>query len=172
MASTEPELPFDVLQSRYADDDDEDVALAQNVAAQPPAVNPAPAGANGALAADPAAGIIESDEDEDDGEDEGEVVLAEEDEDVEDEDELAEALEWADMRDGEVKSRLASPPHPHIVLAPGYRERGVGCVVLVAPAAPCCWPGARFKAAGPACTGPGPRTGSRRPAWQCRTAHC
>ncbi|PNW73992.1 hypothetical protein CHLRE_13g580900v5 [Chlamydomonas reinhardtii] len=99
MASTEPELPFDVLQSRYADDDDEDVALAQNVAAQPPAVNPAPAGANGALAADPAAGIIESDEDEDDGEDEGEVVLAEEDEDVEDEDELAEALEWADMRD-------------------------------------------------------------------------
>ncbi|KAG2443598.1 hypothetical protein HXX76_001949 [Chlamydomonas incerta] len=99
MAATEAELPFDVLQSRYADDDDDDVAPAENVAPQPPAVTPAaPAGANTlAPAADPAAGIIEYDEDEED--DEGEALPAEEDEDAENEDELAEALEWADMRD-------------------------------------------------------------------------
>ncbi|KAG2497105.1 hypothetical protein HYH03_004696 [Edaphochlamys debaryana] len=96
MAATAQELSFDVLQQRYADDDDD---------AEPTPAPPAPPPAADVVAApeDPAAAIIDPDEDEDllEDEDEGEEYgeEGEEEGDDDEEDVEADALQWADMRD-------------------------------------------------------------------------
>ncbi|GFR47397.1 hypothetical protein Agub_g9114, partial [Astrephomene gubernaculifera] len=83
------EVPFHVLEERYADDDEDECGEHGTSQAIPPP--PAKETAGAAVAAeDPAAGIIEHD-------DEDEALG--DDDDFDSDDELAEALEWADMRD-------------------------------------------------------------------------
>ncbi|GIL77701.1 hypothetical protein Vretimale_6760 [Volvox reticuliferus] len=98
MAATLPdEIPFLLLQSRYADDDDDVHATNDHQ----PDVSPPLAKSVGAqelgTAADLAAHIVDDDIDEDENDDDNDVVG--EDEEEAGSEELAEALEWADMRD-------------------------------------------------------------------------
>ncbi|GIL49848.1 hypothetical protein Vafri_6156 [Volvox africanus] len=99
MAATLPdEIPFSLLQSRYADDeDDNDASDCQQPTASPPLVNSVGAQALD-TADDPAAAIVDDDDDEDEN-NEGNYNVGEDEEEAGSEEELAEALEWADMRD-------------------------------------------------------------------------
>ncbi|GLC41017.1 hypothetical protein PLESTM_001146700 [Pleodorina starrii] len=95
------EVPFELLQERYADDDEADVPVVEQAGA-PPAAPVEPVSAQH-RDVDPAAAIIEhGDEDDDDYDDitDDEEEAGGENVEVEEEEELAEALEWADLRDG------------------------------------------------------------------------
>ncbi|EFJ52760.1 RIO kinase [Volvox carteri f. nagariensis] len=82
------EIPFALLQERYADDDDDDVNDIHQATAPPPLVEPV--GAQNIVPDTASAIAVDNDEGDDFGEEE---------EDMGSEEELVDALEWADMRD-------------------------------------------------------------------------